>query len=190
MSGVGGILRVSVIDSNAHMREGISSILEGRGDIIVVGEAEDGENAVGLAATLSANIILIDFDIAQREDFETIRALLSQASNARIVILAMYPEDAHIAQSVEAGASGYLIKTTLRSTLLDAIDIVKGGGKAFPPAVRMVDQTDGSVMPEQKAADAILMANRCDAGLDSSRLMMASELISAMWAKLCRNLRK
>jgi DNA-binding NarL/FixJ family response regulator len=121
------VIRVLVVDDHAMLREGIVALLSSETDIEIVGEAKDGVEAVELYDRLRPDVMLLDMQMPRQDGEETIKVVRSRHQKAKIVILTTYAGDVQASRALKAGASGYLLKSSLRGELLDTIREVHAG---------------------------------------------------------------
>lgn len=129
--------RVTVLlaDDHAMVREGTREMLERDPTISVVGEAADGAAAVALAAELAPDVVLLDLGLPILNGLEAARRIRELGRPPRILILSAYDDDDYVAAAVEAGASGYLLKTAHMKDIIAAIRSVALGEVVLDPAV-------------------------------------------------------
>ncbi|MBB4099962.1 response regulator [Sphingomonas kyeonggiensis] len=120
-------IRVLVVDDHAALRDGIAAIVSNEPDITIAGEAANGEEAIAAYRTLRPDIMLLDLQMPVLGGLEVIKALREEFAGARIVVLTTYEGDVQALRALKAGASGYLLKTSLRKELLEAIRVVHKG---------------------------------------------------------------
>ena len=120
-------IRVLVVDDHPILREGVASILEDRADMDLVGEARDGVEAIVRFRELLPDVTLMDLQMPGMGGVEAIKAIRAEHANARIVVLTTYDGDAQAVRALKAGATGYLLKSSLRTEMLDAIHAVHQG---------------------------------------------------------------
>lgn len=120
-------IRVLVADDHAALRDGIAAIVSNEPDITIAGEAANGEEAIAAFRTLQPDIMLLDLQMPVLGGLEVIKAVRGEFAGAHIVVLTTYEGDVQALRALKAGASGYLLKTSLRKELLEAIRVVHTG---------------------------------------------------------------
>ena len=115
------MIRMVIADDHPMVREGIKSMLMKHADLEVVGEASNGEEAVGLVRATSPDLLLLDLRMPDMNGPEVTERVLSFAPETKIVILTTYDSDADILPAIEAGANGYLLKDVRPAALAEAI---------------------------------------------------------------------
>ncbi|HXU80495.1 MAG TPA: response regulator transcription factor [Polyangia bacterium] len=128
-------IRVLIADDHPIFRVGLRNLISQQADMEVVGEANDGPEAIERIAALRPDITLLDLRMPGMDGPQVIAAVLAHDKDAKIVILTTYDGDEDIYRAVEAGARGYLLKDTFPEGMLDAIRDVHAGGHLFPAAV-------------------------------------------------------
>jgi DNA-binding NarL/FixJ family response regulator len=127
------VIRVLLVDDQALVRSGFRMILENRTDIDVVGEAQNGVEAIDLARRLEPDVILMDVRMPELDGVEATRRLVASGSPARILILTTFDLDEYVYEAIRAGASGFLLKDVQPVELVDAIRVVAAGNALFGP---------------------------------------------------------
>jgi len=122
-------IKVLLVDDHAVVRAGYKRYLELDTQIEVVGEAENGEQAYELLATLTADVIVIDLSMPGRGGLESIRHILQRYPDQRILVFTMHENPALAAQALRAGAKGYLTKSVSPDLIVDAIHQIMQGGQ-------------------------------------------------------------
>jgi DNA-binding NarL/FixJ family response regulator len=135
-------IRVLLCDDQVLVRKGFRLILEGREDLEVVGEAEDGAQAIELARRRRPDVILMDVRMPRLDGVEATRRLVEAGSAARVLILTTFDLDEYVYEALRAGASGFLLKDVEPSQLVDAIRVVARGEALLAPTVtrRLLDR--------------------------------------------------
>src|SRR5438270_7830995 len=113
-------IRVLLTDDHTLFRQGIRTLLSAEPDIEVVGEAANADDAVALAPQARPDVVLMDVGMAGMSSFEATRQIRKQRPETRVVFLSMYDDDDYLAESVEIGASGYILKESPAEQLLQA----------------------------------------------------------------------
>lgn len=128
-------ISVLIVEDHAIVREGLCALLKGEADIRIIAQAENGHDAVRLAANLQPDVILMDIAMPQLNGIEATRQILRARPDARVLILSAHHDDAYVEAVMGLGASGYLIKQIAGQILPEAIRRVHEGGKYLCPAV-------------------------------------------------------
>ena len=128
-------IRVLICDDQALVRAGFRAILGSRPEIEVVGEAENGAEAVALAERRRPDVILMDIRMPVLDGVEATRRLVAEGSPARILVLTTFDLDEYVHAAIRAGASGFLLKDVTPGNLVEAIRIVAGGDALLAPSV-------------------------------------------------------
>ncbi len=129
-------IRVLIADDHALLREGLRKILEMEPDLEIVGEAADGAEVVEKAARLKPHVVLMDINMPQGGGLAATRRIKSQHPEIDIVVLTIHDDDEYIAEMVNAGAKGYILKDVEPARVVEAIRRVYHG-EAFIPASLM-----------------------------------------------------
>ena len=138
-------INVLLSDDHTIVRQGLRLLLEAAEDIQVVGEAENGRQAVAETERLRPDVVLLDRAMPLLNGVEATRQITKAAPSVRVVILSSYSDDQHLQQAMEAGAAGYVMKETAGNDLLRAIREVHRGRAFFSPLIskRLVEQLRG-----------------------------------------------
>ncbi len=128
-------IRVLLADDHPVLRVGLRALLEQEPDIVVVGEASSGEEALTRVASLRPDVVVLDCQMPDRSGPEVARQMRQRGLSGRVLALSAYQTDAYIREMLEAGAAGYLLKEEAPEVIVRAIREVARGGEYFSPAV-------------------------------------------------------
>ena len=146
-------IRVVLVDDHAIVRTGLRAVLGADTDIAVVGEATGGTEAVALLANTDADVVVMDLSMAEGDGISATRAITADGSQgARVLVLTMHSEEAYLEAVLEAGASGYLVKSTADRELVAAVRAVARGEVWVQPAAARV-LAQGARRREERAGD-------------------------------------
>jgi DNA-binding NarL/FixJ family response regulator len=120
-------IRILIVDDHPVLREGLTLIIETQADLRVVAEAGTGKQAIALFEEHLPDVTLLDLGLPDMHGIDVIRILRAQHPEAQIIVLTTYLGDVQALRALQAGASGYLLKGTLRRDLLDTIRTVHAG---------------------------------------------------------------
>ncbi|GHG55312.1 DNA-binding response regulator [Sinomonas cellulolyticus] len=136
-----GRIRIVVVDDQALVRRGFSLILGEEPDIVVVGEAGDGKEALSVCREQDPDVVLMDVRMPILDGVEATRRLVA-GSRARVLMLTTFDLDAHVYQAIRAGASGFLLKDVRPDHLAHAVRAVAAGDTMLAPAItrRLVEE--------------------------------------------------
>jgi DNA-binding NarL/FixJ family response regulator len=130
-------IKVLVADDQALVRGGFRVLVDSAADLLSVGEASNGEEAVARARETDPDVVLMDIRMPLMDGIEATRAIVAdpRSAGARIIILTTFDLDEYVYEALRAGASGFLLKDTDPEALLDAIRVVAGGEALLAPSV-------------------------------------------------------
>ena len=128
-------IRVIIVDDHPVVRTGLRGMLETQADIEVVGEAENGKQAVSLAAKLEPDVVLMDLQMPELDGASATEQIRTRLSQTHVLVLTTYDTDADITRAIGAGAIGYLLKDAPRDDLLYAIRAASRGESVLTPSV-------------------------------------------------------
>jgi len=141
-------IRILTVDDHPILREGIAAVLGSETDIVLVAEAGNGREAIEKFRTYRPDVTLMDLQMPLMNGTDAILAIRKEFPDARIIVLTTYSGDVQAVRALKAGASGYLLKNTLRKDLAETIRFVHGGQKKIPPEIAIG-------MAEHSADDAL-----------------------------------
>lgn len=135
-------LRILIIDDHRLFNDGLRLMLTDAPDLTIVGQVYHSREGIQEVARLRPDVLLIDFNMPDINGLDLTRQLLTRLGNQRILILSMYGEQRHIDEFREAGALGYMLKTSTKDELLTAIRSVARGIPYFDPKLTDTHQFD------------------------------------------------
>ncbi|MBI4248373.1 MAG: response regulator transcription factor, partial [Elusimicrobia bacterium] len=131
-----GKLTVLIADDQTLFREGLKDLLENESRYIeVVGEAANGPEAISMAKKLRPNVILMDIKLPQLDGIQATRVIRKECPNTNVIILSSFEDDAHVMESVQAGANGYLSKMLPAVEMVNALKTFANEGVMIPQNV-------------------------------------------------------
>lgn len=128
-------IRVLIADDHQVVREGLTSILESKGEIEVIGQAADGKEAVAKTRELLPDVVLMDISMPNMNGVEATRQIKKENPQIGVVVLTMYADEEYIFDLVRAGAAGYLLKDADSAQIAKAIRAVSKGESMIHPAI-------------------------------------------------------
>lgn len=131
----GNRIRILMVDDHPLLREGIAAVIERQEDMVLVGEATNGKEAIEAYRTHRPDVTLMDLQMPEMNGIDAITAIRGEFSNARIVVLTTFQGDVQALRAFKAGACGYLLKNMLRKELVETIRTVHAGRRRIPPEV-------------------------------------------------------
>ncbi|MEU5871012.1 response regulator transcription factor [Glycomyces sp. NPDC047369] len=129
------VIRVLLVDDDALVRAGLSMMLDGTGDIRVVGEAGDGREALTAVEAHSPDVVLMDLQMPHVDGITATRRLRERANPPEVIVLTTFDTDENILHALRAGASGYLLKDTPPARIAEAVAKVAAGEPILSPRI-------------------------------------------------------
>jgi two-component system, NarL family, response regulator LiaR len=130
-------IRLLVVEDQAVVRDGIVAILSLQPDVDVVGQAEDGIQAVEMVKEMEPDVILLDLVMPRQDGITTIPKILEVQPEAKILVLTSFADSERVFMAIKAGATGYLLKDDTREQLMQAIHDVSKGQASLHPSIAM-----------------------------------------------------
>jgi len=151
------VIRVLIADDQALVRAGFRVLIDSAADLEVVGEAGDGAEAIALARSTHADVVLMDVRMPVLDGLAATRELAGDEGGPRIIILTTFDIDEYVFEALRAGASGFLLKDTEPAELLAAVRVVAGGEALLAPSVtrRLIEEFATQPDPHRTPPDAL-----------------------------------
>lgn len=149
------MIKIFIVDDHEIIREGLKKILKDEPDIMVVGEAQDGDDAIRKIRVTNCDIALLDMNMPGKNGLELIAELKSMKPQLHLLVLSIHPEDKFALRTLKTGASGYLCKDTALDELVVAIRKINTKGRYI--SANLAEQLAFEVIPDnkEKAYDAL-----------------------------------
>src|SRR6201984_1598233 len=127
-------IRILAVDDHPVVRQGIAGLVGIQTDMVLVGEASNGRDAIQQFRTHHPDVTLMDLQMPEMNGIDALIAIRNEFPDAKIILLTTYVGDTQILRALKAGAQAYLLKNTLHKELLDTIRTVHTGKKTLSPA--------------------------------------------------------
>jgi two-component system NarL family response regulator len=147
-------IKVLIVDDHRVVREGLSAILENKENLHVVGEAQDGQEAVEHVRSLEPDVVLMDVSMPRMGGVEATRIIKREFPHIGIIALTMYEEQQYIFDLVRAGATGYLLKDSDSAQIVKAIQSIYRGESLIHPSVASKILAEFSLLAQKKGKKA------------------------------------
>ncbi|HJR99775.1 MAG TPA: response regulator transcription factor [Flavobacterium sp.] len=159
------IIRVVLADDHFFVRDGIKSLLESEKNIIVVGEATDGLEALEVVNTAKPDLLIVDIRMPHHTGIEVVEKLRNQNNPVKIIVLSMHESEEYVLKSIKAGADGYLLKGSSKEEFLKALQAVANGGKYFTGdissiLINQLTSTSTSLEPKPALTEDLTITKR------------------------------
>jgi DNA-binding NarL/FixJ family response regulator len=129
------VINVLLVEDQYLVRSGVRALLDREADINVVGEAQDGDEAIRMATELQPDLVLMDIKLPKVDGIEATRRIKEACASVEILVLSAYEDDESVFQAIQAGASGYVLKDITPVNLVRAIRAVRAGMSAVHPGI-------------------------------------------------------
>jgi len=126
-------IKILLADDHALFRAGLKSLLESESRFEVVGEAADGEEAISMVQEIRPDIVVMDLSMPRTNGLEATRRIAALGYDTKVLVLTVHAEEEYLVPVVEAGASGYLTKSSADTELIEALKVISRGEVYLPP---------------------------------------------------------
>ena len=192
-------IRIVIADDQALVRSGFRLIVDARPDLEVVGEAEDGVQAVALVEELDPDVILLDVRMPNLDGIEATKRIVDSGSGTRILVLTTFDLDEYVYGAIRAGASGFLLKDVRPNELVDAIRVVASGNALLGPTAverllqrfseeRPLDTAAVGLLTDREAETLRLLANGLSNAEIAATLVVSETTVKTHVSNLLRKL--
>jgi DNA-binding NarL/FixJ family response regulator len=192
-------IRIVIADDQALVRSGFRLIVDARPDLEVVGEAEDGVQAVALVEELDPDVILLDIRMPNLDGIEATKRIVDSGSGTRILVLTTFDLDEYVYGAIRAGASGFLLKDVRPNELVDAIRVVASGNALLGPTAverllrrfseeRPLDMAAVGLLTDREAETLRLLANGLSNAEIAATLVVSETTVKTHVSNLLRKL--
>ncbi|MBK5517984.1 MULTISPECIES: response regulator transcription factor [unclassified Pseudomonas] len=146
-------IRVALVDDHSLVRDGIKALLSVMANLEVVGEAENGADAIAMIGRCQPDLVLVDIGLKDMNGLELTRLLRNRYPALKVLVLSMYDNHEYVSESVRAGASGYVLKNSPSREIIAAIDAITNGGSFYSAEIaqRLIadKNTDNELTPRE-----------------------------------------
>jgi len=139
------LTKVLLADDHGLVREGLRRLLETREGLRVVGEAANGQEAVALAREYKPDVVFMDISMPVLDGIEATRRICRQVRSPRVIMLSMYASNDYVQQALDAGAYGYVLKSSVGADVIVAIQEVLAGHRFFSPKIAKSMAADAAI---------------------------------------------
>ena len=176
-----GAARILVIDDHPVVREGIAALVAIQPDMVVVGEAADGREAIQQFRTHRPDVTVMDLQMPEMNGLDALIAIRNEFPDAKVIMLTTYKSDTQIVRALKAGAQGYLLKNALNKELLGSIRGVYAGKKTISPEVSLEiveHATDETLTPAEVSVLRLIAVGRANKEI-ADQLSTTEESVSS-----------
>ena len=174
-------IRILAVDDHALVRNGIAGLVGVQPDMVMVGEASNGREAIQQFRMLHPDITLMDLQMPEMNGIEALIAIRNEFPDAKVIVLTTYTGDVQILRALKAGAQAYLLKNTLHKELLETIRAVHAGKKMLSPEASYEiaeHATDDALTPAEIAVLRLIAAGNANKQI-ADRLSITEETVKS-----------
>ncbi len=174
-------IRVLAVDDHPLVRQGIAGLLGVQPDMVLVGEASNGRDAVQQFRTHRPDVTLMDLQMPEMNGLDALIAIRNEFPEAKVIVLTTYAGDMQIRRALKAGAQAYLLKNTLHKELMETIRAVHAGRKALSPEASYEiaeHATDDAVTPAEMAVLRLIAAGNSNKQI-ADKLSITEETVKS-----------
>jgi DNA-binding NarL/FixJ family response regulator len=156
-------IRILAVDDHPIVREGIAALIAIQPDMILVGEASDGREAIQQFRTHRPDVMVMDLQMPEMNGLDALIAIRNEFPEARVIMLTTYKSDTQIVRALKAGAQGYILKNVIHKELLNTIRAAYAGKRTISPeaSLEIVEHsTDESLTPAEISVLRLIAAGR------------------------------
>jgi len=165
MSAGSSKIRILTVDDHPVVRQGIAGLIAVQPDMVLVGEASNGREAIQQFRTHHPEVTLMDLQMPEMNGLDALIAIRNEFADAKVIVLTTYAGDVQILRALKAGAQAYLLKNTLHKELLETIRAVHAGKKTLSPEVSYQvaeHAADDSLTPAEIAVLRLIAAGNAN----------------------------
>ncbi len=158
-------IRILAVDDHALVRDGIAGLVGVQPDMVMVGVASNGREAIQQFRMLHPDVTLMDLQMPEMNGIEALIAIRNEFPDAKVIVLTTYAGDVQILRALKAGAQGYLLKNTLHKELLETIRAIHAGKKSLSPEASYEiaeHATDDTLTPAEVAVLRLIAAGNAN----------------------------
>ena len=155
-------IRLVIVDDQEPYRIGLKALLSTVGDVVVVGEARDGRQAIEVCTKTKPDVVLMDLRMPVMDGIAATRSLVASLPDVKVLVLTTFDEDASVRAAVAAGASGYVLKDTPAEDMADLIRVTSKGYTSFGPGLVRKEPGVASIVEDPIALFRTLTARERD----------------------------
>jgi|GEM_PF-919476 len=176
-------IRVLIVDDQKMIREGLKALIDTENDIEIVGVAEDGEHALGQVESLSPEVVLMDMEMPGMNGMDATRIICQKFPDVKVLVLSTFDTQEYVANSLNSGAMGYLLKGTPAKELTDAIRSIHRGYAQIGPGIYRNLSLPQTQEAEKLPAMSHLSARTADTEIAKEKSYPPGQLVTSKSAK-------